>query len=62
MNNNLTHGDVPLGFGMALAQNTDALNSFAQLTEEKRKALIEGAHNVKSRQEMREYVNSIIKM
>ena len=62
MDNNLTNGDIPLGFGMALAQNTEALRKFALLSEGKRKSLIEGAHNVSSRQEMRSYVNNIIKM
>lgn len=62
MKSNLTSGDVPLGFGMALAQNTEALNKFASLSENERKTLIEGAHNVNSRQEMREYVNNIKKM
>ncbi len=62
MDRNLTNGDIPMGFGMALAQNTEALKKFALLSEGQRKSLIEGAHNVKSRQEMREYVNNIIKM
>ena len=62
MDSNLTSSDIPLGLGMALAQNTEALKKFALLSEDQRKSLIEGAHNVNSRREMRNYVNNIIKM
>ena len=62
MKNDLTHGNIPLGFGMALAQNTEALRKFALLSEEQRNSLIEGVHNVNSRQEMQSYVKNIIKM
>ena len=49
--------EVPLGFSMALAQNPDAMQKFAMLSEEKKKQIIDGTHSVKSRQEMHEYVN-----
>ena len=51
--------EVPLGFSMALAQNPDAMQKFAMLSEEKKKQIIYGTHSVKSRQEMHEYVNKI---
>lgn len=51
--------EVPLGFSMALAQNPDAMQKFAMLSEEKKKQIIDGTHSVKSRQEMHEYVNKI---
>ena len=44
---------------MALAQNPDAMQKFAMLSEEKKKQIIDGTHSVKSRQEMHEYVNKI---
>lgn len=59
MNSDLTGGGIPLGFGMALAQNTKAMESFAALPESKRQSLIDGAHHVASKQEMRRYVQSI---
>ena len=55
-------GKVPLGLGMALAQNLDALNRFAMMTDAERKAVIDGAHSVNSRAEMRDYVNNIAKI
>lgn len=55
-------GEIPIGLGMALAQNTEALDRFALLSPDERKSVITGAHNVNSRQEMREYVDSIKNM
>lgn len=43
---------VPIGFGMALAQNTAAMNHYAHLTEEQKQDVLEKAHNVRSEMEM----------
>ena len=40
--------ELPIGFTMELAQHTDILNQFAQLSEERRKSIIEGARNMHS--------------
>ena len=53
------HEEIPLGFGMALAQNTQALERFSALSQEKREALIAGARAVHSKAEMAAYVNRI---
>jgi len=58
MNSDITQ-DMPLGFGMALAQNTAALERFSALSEQQRRSIVEGARSVSSKQEMREYVKSI---
>ena len=52
--------EMPVGFSMALAQNPDAMQKFAMLSENKKKQIIEGTHSVKSKQEMHEYVNKLI--
>lgn len=62
MSNLLDYSEIPLGFGMALAQNTDALEHFAALPETRRQELIEGAHDVHSKKEMRQYVHQICEM
>jgi folylpolyglutamate synthase/dihydropteroate synthase len=62
MSNSFRKGEVPLGFGMALARNIEALNRFALMTEAERRSVIDGAHNVRSRGEMRDYVNNIPQM
>ncbi len=52
---------VPLGFGMALAMNANALNAYSALSEQQKQAILETAHNARSEQEMHQIVNSIIK-
>lgn len=54
--------EMPMGFSMALAQNPDAMQKFAMLSEDKKKQIIDGTHSVKSRQEMHEYVNKLINL
>lgn len=50
---------IPLGFGFALAQNPEAMECFTALSKEERNVIIEKAHNVTSRQEMKALVNSL---
>ena len=51
--------DLPLGMGMALAQNEPAMERFAALSEAEQRSVIQGARQVHSRQEMRDYVERI---
>lgn len=48
-----------MGFGMALAKNTQALTAFASMPEERRRAIVEGTHAIQSKREMQEYVNRL---
>jgi len=50
---------VPIGFGMALAQNTAAMNRYAHLTEEQKQDILNKAHNVRSEKEMYSLVASL---
>ena len=52
--------DLPLGFGMALAQHPEAMARFAALSEAGQQAIIDGAHAVRSKQEMRSYVEKLM--
>lgn len=52
--------EIPLGFGMALAQNPEAMLKFAALSEPKKREIIHGTHAVSSKEEMRQYVKRII--
>ena len=52
--------EVPIGFGMALAQNEAAMNAFAMMTKEEKQAIWDKAHNARSEQEMHRIVNSIV--
>ncbi len=51
--------NIPIGFGLALASNTAAMNRYAHLTEEKRKKILNQAHNVRSEEEMYALVASL---
>ena len=51
--------DIPLGLGMALMQNADAFFYFSGPDAEKHQKIIDNSHGIKSRDEMRSYVNSI---
>ncbi len=50
---------VPIGFGMALAQNEAAMNRYAQLTEPQKQDILNRAHNVRSEKEMYSLVASL---
>ena len=52
---------VPLGFGMALAMNANALNAYSGMSEEQKQDILDKAHRARSQQEMREIVNSMVK-
>lgn len=54
--------EMPMGFSMALAQNPEAMQKFAMLSESEKRQIIDGTHSVKSRQEMHEYVNKLINL
>ena len=51
--------ELPIGFTMELAMHSDVLNRFASLSKERRDAIVEGARQVKGKEEMRSYVESI---
>ncbi len=53
--------ELPMGFGMALAQHPEAMERFAGLPEAERQAIIDGIHAVHSKQEMQAYVERLIK-
>ena len=51
--------DLPLGFGMALAQNEPAMKRFESLSEAQKAEIVNRVHNVNSKQEMQSFVNSL---
>ena len=50
---------VPIGFGMALAQNTAAMNRYAGLSEAQKQTILNKAHNVRSERGMHALVASL---
>ena len=53
--------ELPIGFTMELAQHSDILNRFSGLTKEEQQSVIDGARQVNSREEMRNYVENIFR-
>lgn len=51
--------DMPLGLGMALAKNIEAMNYFSNLTKPQQMEVIEHTHEIRSKQEMQDYVDSL---
>ena len=47
---------LPLGFGMALAQNEAAMHTFEALPQAEKEALLQRTHSVRSKQEMQNLV------
>jgi len=60
MNDGIDRG-IPLGLGMALAQNSDALSHFAGLPVSERQQIIERTHSIGSKKEMRSFVDNLSK-
>lgn len=56
----MEHMELPLGFGMALAQNEAAMKQFESLTDAEKQAVIQQTHNVHSKREMRQLVAGLL--
>lgn len=51
--------DIPLGLGMALAQNNRALSYFAGLSPRRKQDIIDKTHNIGSKKEMQSFVDNL---
>ena len=51
---------LPVGFAMALAQNTPALERFGQMSQSQRQTYIDRAKSARSEREMEQIVPSIV--
>lgn len=52
---------IPLGFGMALARNFNAMNAYSAMTDDQKKAVLARAHNARSEKEMSQIVDALAK-
>jgi len=53
------NAELPLGFGMALAQNEAAMRQFESLNETEKQAILNQVQNVRSKAEMRRLVSGL---
>ena len=52
--------ELPLGFGMALAQNEAAMQQFESMTDSEKQAVLQQARGVNSKREMQQLVAGIV--
>lgn len=57
----MEQNELPMGFGMALAQHPEAMARFSALSEAEQQAIVEGTHTVRSKREMQAYVEQLMK-
>ena len=57
----ISNEELPIGFTMELAQHSDVLNQFSKLSKTEQKSIIDKARDVQSRDEMRQFVESIFR-
>lgn len=50
---------IPMGFGMLLAQDQQAMAQFAAFSPQQKQAVIDGAKTIRSKAEMRDYVQKL---
>lgn len=55
----INNEELPIGFTMELAQHSDILNLFSKLDEASKQEFIDRAREIKNRDEMRSYVESL---
>ena len=54
-----TGNELPIGFAMELASDLDAMDIFAEMSENDQQVRIDGARRMNTKDEMRRYVHSI---
>ncbi|MFZ2538333.1 MAG: hypothetical protein WAX04_05485 [Oscillospiraceae bacterium] len=60
MENYTNSTEIPVGLNMALAQNITEINYFTYLSGENKQQVINHTHQIKSKQEMHSYVQSLV--
>lgn len=57
----LSSNEIPIGLGMALAENVEAMEYFSSLSKEEKQRIVDHTHNIRSKREMQEFVNRMFK-
>lgn len=60
MENYVNGPEMPLGLGMALAQNLNAMERFASLPKDEQRRIIAHTHSIGSKEEMQSFVQSLL--
>ena len=59
--NILNNDEIPIGLGMALAKNLNAMQVFASLDDVSRNSVIQRSHLANSKKDMESIVNDLVK-
>lgn len=51
--------DVPIGFSMSMMKSIKAMNAYASMNDDQKRAIAEEARNVKSEQEMDQLIEKL---
>ena len=54
--------DMPMGFAFGLAVNEQAMDSFARMTDEEKRQVLEAARSATSKEQMRGIVEDIARL
>ncbi len=57
----LSSNEIPIGLGMALAENVEAMEYFSSLSKEEKQRIVDHTHKIRSKREMQDFVNSMFK-
>lgn len=57
----LNDKEIPIGLGMALSQNLDAMQVFASMDEGARNSVIQRSHHAQSKNDMKNIVSDLLK-
>ena len=57
--NSLLNSDIPMGLGMALAKNMEAMQVFSAMDPARQQAIIDQTHTIGSKKEMQAFVSGI---
>ncbi len=52
-------GEMPIGFGLALAANAKSMEAFAGMSEEEKEQAVEHSRQMQTREDMERFVNSL---
>lgn len=52
-------GGMPIGFGLSLAANAKAMETFSKMSDAEKTAFVEKSRQMQSRVDMENYVNSL---
>lgn len=54
-------GDMPIGFGLSLAADANAMEAFSKMSDTEKEAVVEKSRHMQSRADMEQFVSGLSK-